>query len=116
MEISFNLHRSDGQHTVKCHKVEEYHSDCIQHTIKHPMSKIVWGCVSDEGVGGLHFMQGTVNAQVYIGILEEKLLPTIREKYTSVQNVTFQDDSAPCHKAKLVSNTLKTFILPLNLN
>ena len=30
--------------------------------------------VSDKEVAGLHFVQGTVNAQVYIGILEEKLL------------------------------------------
>ena len=48
---------------------------------------MVWGCISDQGVGGLHFVQGTVNAQVYIGILEEKLLPTIRDHFTSVQTV-----------------------------
>ena len=61
---------------------------------------MIWGCISDQGVGGLHFVQGTVNAQVYIGILEEKLLPTIQDHFTSVQNVIFQDDSAPCHREK----------------
>ena len=88
----------------------------IQHTIKHPVSQIVWGCISDQGVGGLYFVQGTVNTQVYIGNLEEELFPTIQDHFTSVQNVFFQDDSAPCHTAKLVSNNLKSFILPLDLN
>ena len=84
----------------------------IQSSIPHPR----WfGDVSDEGVGGLYFVQGTVNAQVYIGILK-KLLPTIRDHFISVENVIFQDDSAPCHRSKLLSNNLKTFILPLDLN
>ena len=60
---------------------------------------MVWGCISNQGVRGLHFVEGTVNAQVYIGILEEKLLPAIRDHFTSVQNVIYQDDSAPCHTA-----------------
>ena len=77
---------------------------------------MVWKCISNQGVGGLHFVQGRVNVQVYIGILEEKLLPSIRDHFTAVKNVIFQDDSAPCHRPKLVSNNLKTFILPLDLN
>ena len=59
----------------------------ITHTIKHPISQMVLGCISDQGVSGLYFVQGTVNAQVYIGMLEEKLLSTIRDHFTSVQNV-----------------------------
>ena len=31
-------------------------------------------CISDQGVGRLHFEQGTVNAQVYIGILGDNCL------------------------------------------
>ena len=77
---------------------------------------MVRGCISDQGVGVLHFVQRTVNAQVYIGILEKTLLPTIRNHFTSVENVIFRNDSAPCHRAKEVSNNLKTFILPLDLN
>ena len=77
---------------------------------------MVWGCISDQGIGGHHFVQGTVNAQVYIGILKEKLLSTIRNHFTVVQNIIFQDDSAPRHRAKLVRNNLKTFIPPLDLN
>ena len=28
-----------------------------QHTIKHPVSQMVWGCISDQGVDELHFVQ-----------------------------------------------------------
>ena len=83
-EFKFNFHGSDKQHTVGRRKGQEYHLDCIQHTIKHPVSQMVWGCISDQVVGRLHFVQGTVNAQVHTGILEEKLLPTIRDHFTSV--------------------------------
>ena len=111
-ESKFNLHGSDVQHTLRSRKGNEYYHDCIQHAIKHRIFQMVWGCISDQGVGGLHFVQGTVNAQVYIDILEAKLLPTIQGQFTPVQNVIFQDNSAPCHRVKLVSNNFKTFILP----
>ena len=65
-ESKFNLRGSNGQYTVRRRKGEEYHPDCIQHTIKHSVSQMVWGRISDQGVSGLHFVQGTVNTQVYI--------------------------------------------------
>ena len=107
-ESKFNLHGSDGVQFVRRRSGEEYHPSCITSTIKHPQGQMIWGCISSYGVGRLHFVTGTVNADVYINILQTKLLPTIRDSFGDVHNCTFQDDSAPCHRAKKVNEFLAT--------
>ena len=39
---------------------------------------MVWGCVSALGKGNLHFCDGTINAEKYIEILEQLMLPSRR--------------------------------------
>ena len=71
----------------------------IQATVKHPPSVMVWGCFSSQGRGGLYFLPTgqTMNAKRYIDILESHLLT-----FMKIQGcTTFQQDSAPCHKAKV---------------
>ncbi|GFX71740.1 transposable element Tcb1 transposase [Trichonephila clavipes] len=67
---------------------------------------MVWGCMSSHGVGRLHIVSGTVKAVDYIEILQNKLLPTARELFR-IQSWIFQDDNAPCHRAKVVQKWLK---------
>ena len=61
---------------------------------------MIWGCISSKGAGHLHFVKGTVNADVYIDILKTRLLSTIQDQFRKPTNCTFQDDCAPCHRAK----------------
>ncbi len=37
---------------------------------------IVWGCVSAYCMGSLHFLEGTMNAERYIKVLEQHMLPS----------------------------------------
>ncbi|GFV66267.1 transposable element Tcb1 transposase [Trichonephila clavipes] len=67
---------------------------------------MVWGCMSSHGVGRLHIVSGTVKAMNYIEILQNKLLPTARDLFGN-QSWIFQDDNAPCHRAKVVQKWLK---------
>ncbi|GFV60886.1 hypothetical protein TNCV_925001 [Trichonephila clavipes] len=55
--------------------------------------------MSYHGVGRLHIVSGTVKAMDYIEILQNKLLPTARDLFEN-QSWIFQDDNAPCHRAK----------------
>lgn len=105
-ESKFNMHGSDGVQYVRRRSGEELHPDCITTAVKHPQGQMLWGCISGRGVGRLHFIDGTVNADVYIGILKTKLIPSIRDGYGAEQNCTFQDDSAPCHRARKVNDFL----------
>ncbi|GFX54205.1 transposable element Tcb1 transposase [Trichonephila clavipes] len=67
---------------------------------------MVWGWMSSYGVGRLHIVSGTVKAMDYIEILQNKLLPTVRDLFGN-QSWIFTDDNAPCHRAKVVQKWLK---------
>ncbi len=38
---------------------------------------MVWGCISAYGMGSLHVLEGTMNAEMYIKVLEQHMLPSI---------------------------------------
>lgn len=87
-------------------KDEAYHKDCLKRTVKFPASVMVWGCMSRAGVGRLHFVDGTVNAQKYIQILEASLLPSIDDLVQDRDAFIFQHDGAACHTAKATKTWL----------
>jgi len=68
---------------------------------------MVWGCFSYKGVGRLFIVPKgtTVNPQVYKTILEKRMLPSARDLYPDNEYI-FQDDGAPCHRAKSVKSWL----------
>ncbi|GFW99031.1 uncharacterized protein TNCV_1782501 [Trichonephila clavipes] len=62
--------------------------------------------VFSHSVGRLHIVSGTVKAMDYIEVLQNKLLLTARDLFGN-QSRIFQDDIAPCHRAKVVQKGLK---------
>ncbi|GFV46816.1 transposable element Tcb1 transposase [Trichonephila clavipes] len=80
---------------------EEFSPQCLKPTVKFPTKVMVWGCMSSHGFGRLHIVSGTVKGMAYIEILQNKLLPTARDLFGN-QSWIFQDDNAPCHRAKVV--------------
>ncbi|KFM76885.1 Transposable element Tcb2 transposase, partial [Stegodyphus mimosarum] len=63
---------------------------------------MIWSCMSADGIGRLHVIDGTLNARKYIDtILEPKLLPSIRDLFPNNASFIFQKESAPCHTAKI---------------
>ncbi len=51
-------------------------SACHQRSVQKPASLMVWGCISAYGMGSLHVLEGTMNAERYIKVLEQHMLPT----------------------------------------
>ncbi len=43
---------------------------CYQHSVQKPASLMVWWCISAYGMGSLHVLEGTMNAERYIKFLE----------------------------------------------
>ncbi len=66
---------------------------------------MVWGCMAASGVGRLHIVDGMVNATKYIKILESYMVPSVQQLFHG--RFKFQDDNAPCHRAKLVTSWKK---------
>ncbi len=62
---------------------------CYQHSVQKPASLMVWGCISVYGMGSLHVLEGTMNAERYIKVLEQHMLPS--------RGRVFQQDNAKPH-------------------
>lgn len=87
---------------------EKYRPSCLLPTVKHPIKIMVWGCMSSRGVGRLEIIKGTVNAETYIDILRRRMLTSAADIfYATGGNFNFQDDNAPCHRAKKVQEWLQ---------
>ncbi len=49
---------------------------CYQRSVQKPASLMVWGCIIAYGMGSLHVLEGTMNAERYIKVLEQHMLPS----------------------------------------
>ncbi len=66
-----------------------------QRSVQKPASLMVWGCINAYGMGSLHVLESTLNAERYIKVLEQHLLPSRRR--------VFQQDNAKPHTAAITS-------------
>lgn len=106
-ESTFTLNSHAGNNYVRRRVGEEFKPCCILPTVKHPASVMVWGCMTASGVGRLHLVQGMMNAKQYIEVLEKKMKPSSVTLFGEDEEYIFQDDNAPCHRAKVVKEWLR---------
>ncbi len=105
-ESKFNLYGSDGRQYVRRGKGETLSPKCVKSSVKFGWGGVmVWGSISAEGVGRLVRLEGRVNAGVYKALVEEHVLPVLRGAVN--QPAIFQQDNAPCHKAKSVLDVFR---------
>src|SRR5271155_4385015 len=92
---------------------EQHLSDCTVRTVKHPTSVMVWSCNSNKGTGRLYVVQGMMKQDQYKSVLQDRLIPQLREWFPDGEAVTFMQDGAPCHTAKSVTAFLASENIPL---
>ncbi len=71
---------------------------CYQRSVQKWASLMVWGCISAYGMGSLHVLEGTMNAERYIKVLQQHMLPSRRR--------VFQQDNAKPHTAAITTACL----------
>ena len=99
---------------------EKWEKDCIMAVKKgHRVSGMVWGCLGGKQEGTfVPFIVKSVNAKIYLRILETLVLPVIQHINRTTTNAPnasnselgparFQQDNAPVHKAKIIANFLR---------
>lgn len=101
-ESKFNLIGPDGGARVRRRAGERYDSSCVQSTVKHSPYVMVWGAITKHGVGEIIILNGTVDSQAYKRIIDEGVIPTMEQLSEKRSRIIFQDDSAPCHRSKMV--------------
>ena len=69
---------------------------------------MIWGCMALKGIGKLHICEGMINATKYAAVLETKLLASAGSLFPDEYWI-FQDDNAPCHRAKLVKRWMQSY-------
>lgn len=77
---------------------------------------MIWGCITFDGVGTVTVLDGNINAQKYINIIDEQLWPVIARHFPR-NNYTFQDDNAPINRARIaqefkVQNNMHSMVWP----
>jgi hypothetical protein len=61
---------------------------------------MVWGCMGWNSVGMLADIVGKMNAEQYVDILNDHLLPSIAESEIDEEDIIFQQDNDPKHTSR----------------
>ena len=73
---------------------------------KLPPKVMIWGCMSQHGMGLIRVVEGSMNSEQYIKTLQEQLKPQADQWFPSREWI-LQQDNAPCH----VSRRVKDFFI-----
>lgn len=66
---------------------------------------MIWGCITQFGVGPLVFFNGTVDSQLYLDLLRKTVKPFLTQlNRQGWKEWVFMDDNAPIHRATIVKN------------
>ncbi|KAK3521044.1 hypothetical protein QTP86_015585, partial [Hemibagrus guttatus] len=94
-----------GRHVIRT-KEDKDNPSCYQRSVQKPASLMVWGCMSACGMGSLHIWKGTINAERYIQVLEQHMLPS-RCRLFQGRPFIFQHDNARPHTASITTSWLR---------
>lgn len=107
-ESRFEIFQNDSNDWVWRKPEQKYNIECLNPTVKKSDGIMVWGCFTKNKMGPLILIDGTLNAEKYIKILGQYLIPFINElKNNNNEEFIFQEDNAPCHTA-ITAKTWKT--------
>jgi transposase len=92
-----------GQHSqyVRRSKGEPINQAHMNQYVKHPQKRMFWGSFCYKGVGSLRPIMGIMNADRYIDVVNNNIQKDMKEAFTGGNGI-FQQDLAPCHRAKKV--------------
>jgi hypothetical protein len=63
---------------------ERFDTRCTHATMKHSKGVMVWGGFCASGVTKLVWIEGTIDSQEYINIMNTAMLPSFRRSWTTV--------------------------------
>lgn len=101
-EMNIEVDNRKGPVKIRRLPSEKYHPSCIVERTRQGSGSIgIWACMTPNNLGIVHTFDGRLNQHRYKEILENCLIPTIESK-CDPDDVVFQQDNAPCHRAKSV--------------
>lgn len=105
-EATFQLNGAVNRHNFRYWATENPHWMRDSHT-QYPQKLNVWAGILCNQIVGPFFIDGNLTAQKYVALLENQIIPAIREISGQVfDDVWFQQDGAQVHFALIVRNLL----------
>jgi transposase len=102
-ESRYLIFRNDSRQWIWRRPHEKYDVDCLLPSMKSGNQGVmVWGCFTQNVLGPLIEVNGTINGTKYIEIMEQNLLPFLNDLPASSVHL-FQDDNASVHRYKPAS-------------
>lgn len=98
---------------VRRRRGEKFHPDCVVQTVKHPTKVMIWSVISGKGTGRLYVVKGIMRQDQYKEVLQNRLVPQVREWFPNGESYIFMQDGAPCHTARSVKTYLREENIPL---
>jgi hypothetical protein len=77
-------------------------------TVKHDKKINVWDCFCATGVGNLYLIEGIMDQEIYLTILEETMVHSV-DLLFGRENWHFQQDNGPKHTAIHVKEWLSDY-------
>lgn len=90
---------------------EEWDPTCIATPARRRLDLMILGCITYNGVGTLCVVDGNINAQKYIEIIDNHLWPVVAAHFPSNDYLS-QDDNAPVHRARSVIEFMEQENIP----
>lgn len=107
-ESSFELFAQKFRIPIRRRINEKYKAECLQPTVKHSGgTTMVWGCMSGYGLGNLVLLEGIINKEKYLKLIQENIISSARAIGFPNGKFIYQEDNAPVHTAKVVQSWLQ---------
>lgn len=104
-ESTFTINGAPNKQTCRNWYKENPHIAIPLHT-QYPQKVNVWVGMFGNNIIGPFFINGTLNAQKYLNMLQDQICPAIRAVAEDFGSVIYQHDGAPAHNAMPIRNFL----------
>ena len=103
-ESNFTVINRKNRVIIRRHYNEKFRSRFIVLRLQGGGGSVgIWGCITYDGPGLCCLYDGRMDQHKYIETLENHLIPTRDIFFSNESEWQFQQDNAPCHKAKAVT-------------
>ncbi|CAJ0944691.1 unnamed protein product [Ranitomeya imitator] len=68
---------------------------------------MIWGCLSEAGIGQVNLCEGRMNQAAYKVIPEKQLIHSAQAMFPKSEDCFFQQDIVPCHTARSIKVWMK---------